>query len=131
MNSLHLRDEVGREINLIPEEKLQDLYSVVHAFRLAVTVTEHAPHSFPIHPQRAIMQRQVEAFETMHMQLWNQFPEQFVALHNEQLVDHDIDELALLERIERKYPAQVVLIRQVTESLPADLIIRSPRFVTS
>jgi hypothetical protein len=89
---------------------------------------EKAFPTFPVHPQRAAMQREVEAFEAMHAKLWQHYPRQYIALRNGRVIDHDLGEVALLGRIDAAYPDQVVLIRQVSESLPPDLIVRSPRF---
>ncbi len=75
------------------------------------------------------MQREVTTFETMHPDLWEQYPHQYVAFHQGTVVDHDLDELALVQRIDARYPESVVLIRQVLPRLPQPFVFRSPRFV--
>jgi hypothetical protein len=38
MDSLNLRTKVITEINLVPEDKLEELYNFIHYFRLGVEV---------------------------------------------------------------------------------------------
>ncbi len=40
MESLNLRTKVIAEINLVPEEKLTELYNFIHSFRLNVEVSK-------------------------------------------------------------------------------------------
>lgn len=40
MDSLNLRSKVIAEINLIPEDKLSELYNFIHYFRLGAEVTK-------------------------------------------------------------------------------------------
>jgi hypothetical protein len=68
---------------------------------------------FHINKDRPIMQREVAAYEAMHAKLWKQYPNKYIAMLQGQVVDHDDDVVALLERRRKKYPNDVVLIRQV------------------
>lgn len=56
-----------------------------------------------------------EAFRRLHPDLKRQYPGEFVAIHNENLIDHDTDRAALLKRIEKQYPDEFVLIRPVQQ----------------
>jgi hypothetical protein len=40
MDSLNLRTKVVTEINLVPEDKLEELYNFIHYFRLGVEVSQ-------------------------------------------------------------------------------------------
>ena len=99
---------------------------------LADILTETIRHAFPplhINENRAKMQQEAAAFEANHARLWQMYAHQFIAMHQTQVIDHDPDELALLERIEAQYPNEVVLIRQVLPHPQPPLHFRSPRFV--
>ena len=85
--------------------------------------------TFPIHKDRPIMEREIAAYEAMHAELWQQYPNRYVAIHQGQVVDHDADVVALVKRKRKKYANKVVLVRQVLPELPKPLIFRSPRFV--
>ena len=84
---------------------------------------------FHINEERAAMLREVAVYEAMHAELWQQYPNKYIAMYQGQVIDHDDDKIALAIRIEEECPNQVVLIRQVQPELPKPLIIRSPRFV--
>lgn len=82
---------------------------------------------YPKNPQRDAMEAEINAYEAMHPMLRREFSGQYVAIYQGEVVDHDIDPVALHERIMSRYPDKIVLCRKVQED-PAPLIhIRSPR----
>lgn len=83
--------------------------------------------AFPEHPQRAAMRREIVAYEAMHSELVKQFLGQYVAIYQEQLVDHDPDPVALHHRIATNYADAVVLSRQVQVDATPVLTMRSPK----
>jgi len=94
--------------------------------------TESLNSAFPrlhVNPRRQVMQREIAAFEAMHPTLWQQYPHYYVAIHQGKVIDHDLNQLHLLERIDQAYPQSVVLIRQIESQLPKILRFRSPRWV--
>ena len=82
-----------------------------------------------INKDRPIMQREVAAYEAMHPELWQKYGNQYVAIYQGQVVDHDPDIMALVKRKRKQYAGQVVLIREVLPELPKPLMFRSPHFV--
>jgi hypothetical protein len=74
------------------------------------------------------MAREIEAFRAMHGQLLAQYPNQYVAVHQGQLVDHDVDQLALFLRVDQQYPNEVVRIRQVLSEVDPVYTAHSTRF---
>lgn len=70
-----------------------------------------------------------EAFLRLHPELWEKYPEQYVAISGGQLVDHDADKIALLARIEAQYPGVFVLVRQVQPEAEIVYERRSVRWV--
>jgi hypothetical protein len=52
-------------------------------------------------------------FEELHSELLSQYPNQYAAIYQQELVDHDADELILAERVDSRYPGEIVLIRQI------------------
>jgi hypothetical protein len=83
-------------------------------------------HISPRHPE---MCQEEAAFESMKPDLIAQYRGQFIALFQQQVIDHDPDELALLARIEQTHPDELVLIRQVVETPESPLQFRSPRLM--
>ena len=76
--------------------------------------------------QRA-MEQEAEAFRRLHRDLLGTIPGQFAAIYQGQLVDHDPDQLAVLRRIEARYPGLPVLLRQVRAEVEQTIMVRSPR----
>lgn len=82
-----------------------------------------------VNPNRPLMQQQVVAFNAMRETLLAQFAGEFVALKEGQVIDHDADQWALAERVEKQYATEVVLIKQVLPDSPSVLHFRSPRMI--
>jgi len=74
------------------------------------------------------MDREIAAFEAQHQALIQQFLNHYVAIYEGQVLDHDMNQELLLERIDQNYPDASILIRKVQEELPKPLLIRSPYF---
>ena len=90
-------------------------------------LAEKAIRRFLRHEARRRIQREEDAFRAMHAQLRSMYPDQYVAICRSQVIDHDLDQLALFRRVEERYPDVPVLIRQVTPAVEEVYIFRSPR----
>jgi hypothetical protein len=75
------------------------------------------------------MEQEMIAFRAMREALLANYEGQYVAVYQGQVVDHDPDELALVARIDEKYPDAVVLIKRVTPEPDRVLHFRSPRLI--
>ena len=73
------------------------------------------------------MQREKDAFIAMHPQLVQTYLGEYVAIHQGKLIDHDKDDVELIERMRAKLPDEVVLITEVLPELERILYLRSPR----
>lgn len=68
--------------------------------------------SLPAQPER---EQEKAAFRRLHSVLLARYEGEYVAIYGGELVDHDIDHVALLTRIDTQYPNQFVLIRPVRQ----------------
>jgi hypothetical protein len=75
--------------------------------------------------QREKLSQEIAAYEAMHAELWRTLPGEWVAIHNQQLVDHDPDDVALYRRIRKTYGRTPLLLRQVKESPIEEVRIRT------
>ncbi len=118
-----LPDNIYRQAEQVAQTTNQPIADV-----LAETISRAFP---PLHinENRAKMEQEIAAFETLHADLQQTHLNQFVVVRQGVVIDHDFDELALVERIEAQYPDEIVLIRQVLPQIPSPLRFRSPRFV--
>ena len=73
--------------------------------------------------------REVAAFEELHASLLQRYANQYVAIYQGKLIDHDSDKLALFQRIEENYPNEFVLMRPVQEQPEREFYFRSPRYI--
>lgn len=93
-----------------------------------VVASAFVPDASAETPAQEKMLQEVEAYKNMHTQLASQYANQFVAIHNGQMVDHDADKEALFLRIKKNFPNEIVLQRQVLENPDPVIHFRSPRF---
>lgn len=61
------------------------------------------------------VEREMQAYQAMHAELWDKYPGQYVAIQGGNLVDRDTDPTALSLRINEKYPDVFVWIGKVEE----------------
>ncbi|MCL4871866.1 MAG: hypothetical protein KJ063_23145 [Anaerolineae bacterium] len=74
------------------------------------------------------VEREKAAYIRLFPQLHKQYYGHYVAVHQGQLVDHDIDYGTLVERIEERYPDVFVWLTQVEDEPIGTMTIRSPYF---
>jgi predicted DNA-binding protein len=77
------------------------------------------------------LKAEVQAFERMHPQLVKQYLGQFVAVHEGQIVDADVDFEALFLRLEKRLGDVPVLIRPVSVEPASELRAPGPRLERS
>ena len=73
------------------------------------------------------MDQEAEAFRRLHPDMLATIPGQYAAVYRGQLVDHDVDQLALYQRIEARFRGLPVLIRQVRPEVEQTIMVHSPR----
>lgn len=76
--------------------------------------------------QLAQLDAEIAAFEKLHPELRQKHLGEWVAVHEQKLVDHDSDRAALYKRVRAAYGRTAVLIRQVTEQPDNEIWIRTP-----
>ena len=76
--------------------------------------------------QRAKLSQEIAAYKALHQELKQKYLGQWVAVHEQKLVDHDPDGGALYQRVRAKYGRAAVLIRQVTEQIIEEVWVRTP-----
>ncbi len=77
--------------------------------------------------REASLLREQEAYVSIHAELKRKYLGQHVAIYNQELVDHDLDAMALVRRIRRRFGNAPVLFCEVEEQTEREYVIRSPR----
>ena len=90
---------------------------------------EEAFSAFDVNPERDQMEEEQAAYARLRESLLMTHEGQYVAIHGGELVDADVDQTALLRRIDARFPNDVVHLRRVTRELDRELRVYSPRLV--
>lgn len=72
------------------------------------------------------LDQEIAAFERLHPDLVKTHLGKWVAVFDQQLVDHDQERQALYQRVRAKYGRATILIRRVLEQPVEELWIRTP-----
>lgn len=114
---------------LIPDQVFADLMPIAEQEdkEISELVTE-ALRKYLWEAKERKIEREMEAYRTMHAGLKQRFLGKYVAIHNGELVDHDADRRALSQRVRQKYGNAAVLITPVEDKPEREFLILSPRF---
>lgn len=112
----------------LDEKTSQDLEQIAKIRAVEpVILAREAIRSFLRAETRRAIEQEANAFRRLHSELLSTIPGEFAAICKGQLVDHDVDQLVLFQRIEAVYPGEPVLIRQVRSEIEQIIDVRSPR----
>ena len=73
------------------------------------------------------LQSEMDAFQTQLPALLDAYPDQYVAMHEGQVIDHDADLRTLHSRVYTRMGSVPVLLQKVTATPTPDILVRSPR----
>lgn len=99
------------------------------AQRLALSVEDLANEVVDLYFQRKDEEKidqEIEAYKAMLPELLQRLPGDWVAIHDQQLVDHDTDYLALIQRVRDRYGNTAILIEQVAKNYVEELWFHTP-----
>lgn len=108
--TLHVNIPLSSELYEQAQKMARDLDKEVPEFladHLAQTLSEMAGK-----PQTA-PERERAAYLALHPMLLANYQGEYVAIYQGELLDHDKEQLALVNRLDQTHPDQFVLVRQV------------------
>ena len=73
------------------------------------------------------LQSEMDAFQAQLPALLISYPDQYVAIHEGQVIDHDADLRTLYSRVYAKMGSVPVLMQKITAIPTPDILVRSPR----
>ena len=79
--------------------------------------------------QRQQIEIEQQSFAAQHDVLLRAYAGQYIAMFQGRVVDHDLDRVALSERVRDQYGNQPVLITIVRAEVLQDIVVRSPRLL--
>ncbi|MCB8945977.1 MAG: hypothetical protein H6658_19700 [Ardenticatenaceae bacterium] len=123
--TLTIPDKLYRRAQQVARMKQQDVSEVLVE---AIQLTDVGEGSLE---RETAVAREEAAFQQLHPKLWQQYPGQYVAIHDGQLVDHDTDQVTLFLRMREQYPDEFVWIAPVQPQAQEEYHIRSPRLISN
>ncbi len=91
-------------------------------------IVDKALRSYLTQLRREKIRAESEAFERQLSVLLTRYRDEYVAVHEGQVIDHDPDLRTLHLRVFAQLGHTPVLLRKVTEETERELVFRSPRF---
>lgn len=73
------------------------------------------------------LQAEMDAFRSQLPALLETYPDQYVAIHDGQVIDHNADLRALYSRVYARMGSVPVLLQKVTAAPFPDILVRGPR----
>jgi hypothetical protein len=116
MTTIHLKPDLAERIAHLAEGGNAEV------------VVEKALRAYIAQHRREKIRGETEAFERQHEKLLSQFPGQYVAVHEGQVIDHDSNLRTLHLRVFDSLRHTPVLLIKVTPKPDRELVFRSPRF---
>ena len=115
-------------INLKPDLAEQITYLAEKSQTSAEAIVDKALRSYVAQFRREKIRAETEAFNQQRKILLTKYLDQYVAIHNGQVIDHDQDLRTLHLRVFDRLGHTPVLLKQVTQEPERELVFRSPRF---
>jgi hypothetical protein len=104
--TLTINDDLYRRARRIARSRQRDVEEVL-AESITLPETADQPEERDDKVNTAVA-REEAAFHRLHSELWQKYPGEYVAIYNEELVDHDPDQVTLYLRVKALYPDQFV-----------------------
>ncbi len=120
---LTIPDDLYRRAQRVAQAQQQEVTSLLIEALIESPILEDP---FSNAEENEDVAREMQAYETMHAELWDKYPGQYVAIQGGNLVDRDHDPVALSLRINEKFPDEFVWISKVEEQ--PIRVLRMPSF---
>lgn len=118
MLTINLKPDVAEQISSLAGQEQADAEAFV----------DKALRIYLAQFRREKIRAETEAFNQQYDKLLAKYPDQYVAIHNGQVIDHDSDLRTLHLRAFNQLGHVPVLLKQVTSEPDQELVFRSPRF---
>jgi len=112
---------------LIPDQMFTELTPIAEQENKEISeLVNEALRQYLWEAKERKIDREMEAYRTMHIELKQRFLGKYVAIHNGELVDHDADRHVLSRRVRQEYRSVAVLITPVEEKPEREFLMQSP-----
>jgi hypothetical protein len=132
VNDADIETAVLHKLKRLPTAQKQVVLDFVEFLEMKWVMgeqTEEESLGFYVSPDQAAMQREEVAFQTMLPQLLARYENEYVAVYQGEVIDHDPDQGNLVRRLDQTHPNAVVLVKKVTAEPEPMLRMPSPRLI--
>jgi hypothetical protein len=117
MLTITLKPDIAEEV----ERLTQDTHTTPDA------VVDSALRAYLLDFEREKIKVETARFNEQKQALLSQYENQYIAMHNGQVIDHDVELWVLHERVIEKLGNTPVLLKKVTSRSDADIVLHSPK----
>ncbi|MFT5196661.1 MAG: hypothetical protein ACI9EW_001722 [Cellvibrionaceae bacterium] len=128
MDSTLLRRKLHQKIDELPEQVLEEVYSLASQYiepTWREVVDQHLAEETD--PKELAMWREESAYLDQHEELKANYLGEYIAMKDGQFIDHDSNLTTLHKRVKKVSPNQFVLVTLVEQEPATIYRIRSPR----
>lgn len=118
MLTVTLQSDIATQLSELADQRHESVDELV----------DHALRNYMAHFLREKIRQETAAFYQQYQTLIKEYPGDFVAIHNQQVIDHDKNLRDLHLRIHNRLGRMPVLLKQVTAETDHELVFRSPKF---
>lgn len=123
-----LSKELSEKVQHAAQRRHQDVIDVVQALLEQALAENNEEALIDLTEPDETVKQEIAAYHKLHALLWQKYPRHYVAIQGGNLIDHDLDRVALSHRVRARLADQFVLIRRVEQEPEQTLHFRSPRF---
>jgi hypothetical protein len=117
MNTVELQERTARELAMLARAREVD----------PSVLADEAVRAYLRAERHRALEEEDKAYKRLHPDLVHSIFGEYAAVHGGELVDHDVDLLALYLRVEKRFEDLPVLIRKVKSEPEEVIVVRSPR----
>ena len=129
--TLKIAKELYERAQRLARRRNQDVSDLLaESIRLGISEDEETLYPGFSAGETAVMQREEQAFQQLHPQLREKYPQEYVAIFEGQLIDHDPDLGQILKRVKQQYSGHFVWIAPVQNNAEEIFHFRSPKLAS-
>ena len=130
MNQITLPDETVEKLERVASHQginaTELLVKLVEEYLAENVLAQNLPH---INNSQSKIEAEQKQYAMQHSALFYTYKDQYIAMHEGHVVDHDSNRVTLSRRIRSRYGNTPVLITQVRDEPRLTIRMRSPRMV--
>ncbi len=129
--SIITRETLHHAVDELPDSALNYVANFLAWVRRQWSIQPTAVESVPArtgHERRASIHAEALAWQAIPETMRRSYGDDFVAVYNQEVIDHDPDRLTLYRRVHKKLGDVPILISPADAPAPREIYVLTPRF---